>query len=278
MTASPTVRVRPPIPNITASPTIRVRPPIPNITASPAIRFRSPLPDVTTTPRNQPTLNVSPSPPVEVGKPVLFEVVLWQPPPPGWNLQYRFDFGDGTGTDWTSERQATHTYLSSGNGSYPVHVEIASTYRDRVMPTKAIDKTVDVISPSNPIPTATASAPITPSPTSTYTPIATAAPTATPFISPTTSPPLRSSKMLWLYIAVGLGVVALAYLMYPRWKPKVAIAAPLAFYPHSDWDAPQRPPENMAINYGLYFHSNVSAGQDSLATDGASSILRKKKK
>jgi hypothetical protein len=84
--------------------------------------------------------------------------------------------------------------------------------------------------------------------------------------------------MLWLYIAVGLGVVALAYLMYPRWKPKVTIAAPLAFYPHSDWDAPQRPPENMAINYGLYFHSNVFAGQDSLATDGASSILRKKKK
>jgi hypothetical protein len=34
----------------------------------------------------------------------------------------------------------------------------------------------------------------------------------------------------------------------------------------------------MAIDYGLYFHSNVSAGQDSLAAaDGASSILRKKK-
>jgi len=242
------------------------------------VGFRSPPPDFTTTPRNQPTLNVSPSPPVEVGKSVLFEVVLWQPPPPGWNLQYRFDFGDGSRTDWTSERQATHTYLSSGNGSYPVHVEIASTYRDRVMPAKAIDKNVDVIPPSNPIPTATASAPITPSPTSTYTPIATAAPTATPFISPTTPPPLRSSKMLWLYIAVGFGVVALAYLAYPRSKLKAAMAAPPTFYPHSDWDAPRRPPENVAINYGLYFHSNVSAGQDSIAAaDGASSILRKKK-
>jgi hypothetical protein len=284
ITASPTIRFRLPIPVITASPAIRVRPPVPNITAGPTIRVRPPIPDVTTTPRNQPTLNVSPSPPVEIGKSVLFEVVLWQPPPPGWNLQYRFDFGDGTRIDWTSERQATHTYSSSGNGSYPVHVEIASTYRDRVMPAKAIDKNVDVISPSNPIPTATAPIPITPSPipitpspTSTYTPIATAAPTVTPFISPTTPPPLRSSKMLWLYIAVGLAGSGLAYLTYAKWKPKVAIAAPLACYAHSDWDAPRTPPKNLAINYGLYFHSNVSAGQDRLETDGASSILRKKK-
>jgi hypothetical protein len=116
-----------------------------------------------------------------------------------------------------SERQATHTYLSAGNGSYPVHVEIASTYRDRVMPTKAIDKNVDVISPSNPIPTATASARITPSPTqpsptSSYTPIATAVPTAIHSITPIPPPPspLRPSKMLWLYIAVGLAVAGLA--------------------------------------------------------------------
>jgi len=83
--------------------------------------------------------------------------------------------------------------------------------------------------------------------------------------------------MPWLYIAVGFGVVALAYLVYPRSKLKAAMAARPTFCPHSDWDAPQRPPENVAINYGLYFHSNVSAGQDSLATDGANSILRKKK-
>lgn len=280
MTASPTIRFRLPIPDITASPTIRFRPPIPDVTASPAMGFRSPLPDVTITPRNQPTLNVSPSPPVEVGKLVLFEVVLWQPPPPGWNLQYRFDFGDGTRTDWTSERQATHTYSSPGNGSYAVHVEIVTTNRDGAQSTKDIDKNVDVIPPPNPTPSATASAPITPSPTP-YTPsspIATAMPTATPFISPTTPPPLPSSKMLWLYIAVGFfGVVALAYLVYPKSKLKAAMAAPLNFIAHSDWDAPQRPPKNVAINYGLYFHSNVSAGQDRLETDGASSILRKKK-
>jgi hypothetical protein len=79
--------------------------------------------------------------------------------------------------------------------------------------------------------------------------------------------------MLWLYIAVG--VAALAYLVYP--KPRAVMTGPLTFYARPDWDAPQAPPQNLTINYGLYFHSNVSAGQDRLETDGASSILRKKK-
>jgi PKD domain len=356
ITASPAIRFRPPSPDITASPIIPFRPPVPRITASPIIPFRPPVPPITARPANQPTLNVSPSPPVELGKPVLFEVVLWQPPPPGWSLQYRFDFGDGTRTDWVSERQATHTYLSPGNGSYPVHVEIASTNRDRVMPTKAIDKNVDVVPPSNPTPIATASAPITPSPTP-YTPLPTALPTATPSIGPplevylsvdknpssvgdsvifsiatnlparnqhyryevdfgdgskpslikTNSVPHvfktagkytasvtvlddgsharadlailvdgRTPPWLWVYILVGLAVVALAYLVYPRAKSKISMAVPPTFHPHSDWDAPQRPPENLAINYGLYFHPNVSAGQDRLETDGASLTVRRR--
>ena len=83
--------------------------------------------------------------------------------------------------------------------------------------------------------------------------------------------------MLWLYIAVGLAVAGLAYFTYAKWKLKVPIAGPVAFYAHSDWDAPQNPPKNVTINYGLYFHPNVSAGQGRLETDGASSILRKKK-
>lgn len=130
-------------------------------------------------------------------------------------------------------------------------------------------------------PTATASVPITPSPTSPYapsSPIATAAPTVTPFISTTTPPPLRSSKMLWLYIAVGFGVVSgLAYLIYAKWKPEVAIAARPTFHPHADWDAPQKPPKNLAINYELAFHPNVSAGQGRVDTHGASLIQQRKK-
>ena len=278
---SPITPTRPPRTDNTASPAAPPQPRRPDITASPTIR--PPVPNTTATAANQ-TLNVSPSPPVEAGEPVLFEVVLRQPPPPGWDLQYRFDFGDGSSTDWTPQRNATHTYFSPGNGSYVAHVEIVTTNRNGVKSTKTIDKNVDVIPPSNPTPSATASPPvtpspppITPSPTSSYTPIATAVPTAVPSITPIPPPPppLWSSKMLWLYIAVGLGVAALAYLVYP--KPRAVMTGPLTFYAHSDWDAPQAPPQNLTINYGLYFHSNVSAGQDRLETDGASSILRKKK-
>jgi len=88
---------------------------------------------------------------------------------------------------------------------------------------------------------------------------------------------LRPSKILWLYIIIGIAVSGLAYFLYAKWKPKAVIAGPLAFYAHSDWDAPRTPPKNLAINYGLYFHSNLSASQDRVETDGASSILRKKK-
>jgi PKD domain len=219
---------------------------------------------------------------------VLFEVVLWQPPPPGWNLQYRFDFGDGAQTDWTSERQATHTYLSAGNGRYPVHVDIASTNRGQLMSTKVIDENVDVIPVSNPIPTATQPAPITPSPTpitpsptASYTPsspTATAAPTATAFVSPTIPASSSRSKMPLLYFVLGFfGVAALACFVYAKSKLKPVIAARPTFYVHSDWNTPQSPPAKVAINYDLRFKSNVSAGQDRVETHGASLIQQRNK-
>jgi hypothetical protein len=363
--ATPPIRFRTPIQDITATPPVRFRTPIPEISASPTIPFRTPIP------RNQWTLNVSPSPAVEVGKPVLFEVVAWQRPPPGFNLQFRFDFGDGTRTGWVPDRQATHTYLSPRNGGYPVFVEILTTTRNGAQSTRKIDGNVEVVAPSRPIPTSTTTStpitpspspvtpspsPVTPSPTP-YTPSPPASPTATPTSSPfevylsvdknptfvgdrvtfsiSTNLPAgnqpysysvdfgdgskpsvikastvsyifktagnytasvsvlgheshlpanlgivvdeRKHSWLWLYILVGVAVVALACLMYAKWKPKPAIAGPVAFYPHSDWDAPQNPPRNLAINYDLVFHPNVSAGQDRLETDGASSIVRKKK-
>lgn len=288
ITANPTIRIRPPIPDITARPPIRVRSPIPDTTASATLPFRSPIPDITARPGYQPTLKVNPSPPLEVGKPVLFEVVLWQPPPPGWSLQYRFDFGDGTRTDWTSERQATHTYSSPGNGRYPVHVDIASTNRSQLMSTKVIDQNVDVISVSNPIPTATqptpitpSPTPITPSPTASYTPFsptAMAAPTATLFVNRSPSPSLPSSKMPWVYTVLGLfAVAALACLVYAKSKLKAPIAARPTFYAHSNWNTPQTPPRNLAVNYELRFNSNVSAGQGRVETHGASLIQQTKK-
>ena len=84
--------------------------------------------------------------------------------------------------------------------------------------------------------------------------------------------------MLWLYIAAGIfGVAALAYLGYAKSKLNVAIAARPAFYTHSDWNAPQNPPGNVAVNYELRFNSNVSAGQGRVEAQGASLIQRRKK-
>ena len=83
--------------------------------------------------------------------------------------------------------------------------------------------------------------------------------------------------MPWLYIVAGaFAILGLAGLAYWKWKPKMPIVPSLAFYPHRDWDTPQMPPRNLSINYGLYFHPNVSAGQTGLEIDGASSILRRK--
>jgi PKD domain-containing protein len=288
ITANPTTRIRPRIPDITARPPIRVRSPVPDITASATVPFHPPTPDITARGSTQPTLKLNPAPPLEVGKPVLFEVVLWQPPPPGWSLQYRFDFGDGTQTDWTSERQATHTYSSTGSGSYPVHVDIASTSRGQLMSTKVIDQNVDVIPVSNPIPTTTepvpitpSPTPITPSPTASYAPIsptATAALTATPFVSQSTPPSLPASKMPWLYTVLGLfAFAALACLVYAKSKLKAPIAVKPTFYAHSDWNAPQTPPRNIAISYELRFNSNLSASQDRVETHGATLIQQRKK-
>jgi hypothetical protein len=229
--------------------------------------------DVTASLANGVILNATPAR-VEVGQKVRFELRFRRPPPQDLNIQYGFNFADGSPVEWTAVPRTTRPYFSLGTYEPSVEIRVGAKVLD--LP-KILGPTVQVVTPSSPTPTSTAtSAPITPSPTSTYTPIATAAPTATSFISPTTPPPVRSSKMLWLYIAVGLGAVSLAYLVYQRAKLKIPIAARPTFYANSDWDAPQRPPKNLAINYGLYFHFNLSAGQDRLETDGASSILRKK--
>jgi hypothetical protein len=83
--------------------------------------------------------------------------------------------------------------------------------------------------------------------------------------------------MLWLYIAVGLAIAGLASFDIQEMETESGDCRATRVLSASDWDAPQKPPENVSINYGLYFHPNVSAGQDRLETDGASSILRKKK-
>jgi hypothetical protein len=97
----------------------------------------------------------------------------------------------------------------------------------------------------------------------------TATPTKPPFINPTPQP-WWLSKATWIYVVlIAFGLAAAALL--PKW-----FAVQTTVHLHPDWDAPQKPPDNLAINYGLYFHSNVSAGRDQLQTDEASLILRKR--
>ena len=158
-------------------------PPSPrDIVVSPTVR---PPMDVTASLANGVILNATPAR-VEVGQKVRFELRFRRPPPPDLNIQYGFNFADSSPIEWTAVPRTTHPYSSLG--TYEPSVEIRVGARVLDLP-KIFGPTVQVVTPSSPTPTSTAtSAPITPSPTSTYTPIATAAPTATPFISPTTPP------------------------------------------------------------------------------------------
>lgn len=323
-----------------------------DVVASPTVRPPMDVSDITASLANQVILNATPGT-VEVGQKVRFELRFQRRPPPVSNIQYGFNFADGSQIEWTGVPRTTHPYSSPG--AYEPWVEIRWGERVLDLP-KIFGPQVQVVAPTSPTPTSTAtSAPITPSPTP-YTPTPTALPTATPISSPlevylsvdknpisagdsvtlsiSTSLPAknrpysysvdfgdgskpsvittnsvphifktaghyvasvtvldegsqsradlailvdrRRTPWLWVYILVGLAVVALACLIYSRSKLKTAMATRPTFYAHSDWDTPQKSPQNVTINYGLYFHPNVSAGQDRLEAEGTSSILRKK--
>jgi hypothetical protein len=187
-------------------------------------------------------------------------------------------------------------YAYRSPGPYQASVEIRMRGGRLTLP-KIFGPVVQVFSPSSPSPVTTAtSAPISPSPPS-YTPSATATATvesitATPpgsgtnVASPTATRPPRerhtatptsvpsnggsaSEKTWWVFYVISAGLAAAALFGIPKLiKP--------TFHLHADWDAPQKPPENLVINYGFYFHSNVSAGEVRLQTDGARLILRRR--
>ena len=268
-----------------------------------AIRFvpRSPTPTVIPSPTNEPAftamLEVSPTPPVDVNTEVTFFVV----PKPRGAVEYRFNFGDGKTSDWITQSQKTHQYFETK--TYLAYAEIRGREGELAHGTKNTPRReVKVVQPSNPTPsatsaritrsppsysptpTATATATATRTPTATptataiLTPTATAtatrAPTATPTATPTPTPiPSNGGFAWWMFYVVSAGLAAAALLLYRilKW-----FAVQPTVHLHPDWDAPQKPPENLAINYGLYFHSNVSAGRDQLQTDRASLILRKR--
>ena len=272
--------------------------PTPRITSPHIPGPRRTTPVITPSPANQPTLSVSPSTRVEVGQRIWFKVFPQLPSDLG--VQYNFDFGDRSANVQTNDPQTPYAYHSPG--PYRASVEIRMRGGRLSLP-KIFGPVVQVFSPSSPSPVTTVtSAPISPSPPSHYsatptatatatatatrtptatptatailTPTATATATRTPTATPTatatpTPPPSNGGSAWWIFYVVSAGLAAVALYGIPKLiKP--------TFHLHADWHEPQKPPENLAINYGLYFHSNVSAGRDQLQTDGTSLILRKR--
>ena len=308
-TNSRVIRINPPPAGGAASPTNRPRPRFPGNTLSPNVPRR---PKPTVTPSVPPirqivatmsklasaaTLRAHP-PSIDVGQKVQLELVFPQPPPASSYIRYGFDFDDNSGMQWAVEPWAVHPYDSPGTHHASAVIRVGETVLSR----NIFRADIEVRPRSSPTPSATASIPITPSPNFpsrtaiapggliTVTPIGSspdvASPTATrsaskPGImtpSPTVSdgmPPSENTSRFYYIIGVAIGVASLAYLVYSRSKQKVAMAARPTFHPHADWDAPQKPSENLMINYELHFHSNISSGQNWLETHGQTLILRK---
>jgi len=217
-----------------------------------------------TTPRSIQVRLTANKPHARVGETVTFTISIVPDVP---NLDYQFDAGDGSPIEHGNTRTIRHTYREPSN-SYTASVTLAGARSPGVA-----KLAIFTDNPSNPTsPSATESVPITPSPTP-YSPSPTAMPTKPPFINPTPQS-WGLSNVPWSYvvlIAFGLAAAALLLDRILKW-----FAVQPTVHLHPDWDAPQKPPENLAINYGLYFHSNLSAGRDQLQTDEASLILRKR--
>jgi hypothetical protein len=180
--------------------------------------FKKPTstPTVTPTPTNEPsfraTLEVSPTPPVDVNVEVTFFVV---PKLPG-AVEYRFNFGDGKTSGWITKPQTTYRYFEAK--TYQAYAEIRGWEGLLAQGTKNTSlREVKVVRRPNPTPSATVPVRITPSPTASATatvpigppryspsPTATAtasvpaspsphtpSPTALPTATPSISPPLK---------------------------------------------------------------------------------------
>ena len=238
------------------------------------------------------------TPHARVGEIVTFTI---SPVPDVPDLDYQFDAGDGSPIEHGNARTIRHTYRKPSD-SYTASVILAGARSPGVAklaisadnpssPSPVTTVTSAPISPSppshysaTPTPTATATATATRTPTATptataiLTPTATAtatrAPTATPTATATPTPiPSNGGFAWWIFYVVSAGLAAAALLLYRilKW-----FAVQPTVHLHPDWDAPRKSEENLAINYGLYFHSNISAGRDQLQTDGTSLILRKR--
>jgi hypothetical protein len=261
-----------------------------SIPPSPTPKFTSPTPSPTVPSPSRVSVELKPDKEtVQTEQPVKFRAIL---SPPLREAIYTF-YADGSPIGGGRDKTEAVARFST-SGPHKVSVQV------RVHGAEATDSTiirVQIIPRPSPTPTSTAtSAPISPSPPSHYSATPTATPTATAILTPTatatatrtpTATPTATAtptpfvsrggswrdKISWSHYIMITGLAAAALLLYRilKW-----FAVQPTVYLHPDWDAPRKSAENLAINYGLYFHSNVSAGRDRLQTDGASLILRKR--
>ena len=271
-----------------------------SIPPSPTPNITSPTPSSTVPSPSRVSVELKPDKEtVQTEQPVKFRAIL---SPPLREAIYTF-YADGSPIDGGRDKtEAVARFSTSGPHKVSVQVRVHGTevtdstiirvqIIPRPSPTPVTTVTSAPISPSppshysvTPTPTATATATATRTPTATptataiLTPTATATATRTPTATPTatatpTPAPSNGGSAWWMFYVVSAGLAAAALLLYRilKW-----FAVQPTVHLHPDWDAPRKSEENLAINYGLYFHSNISAGRDQLQTDGTSLILRKR--
>ena len=243
---------------------------------------------------------------IAVNDSVQFELVFPTTAPINPYIRYVFDFGDTSRPESASKPFTSHQYSLIGRHQPSAQIFVRDTVvgqnirgteinvRPRLGPTASATTSAPTRPPArspSPTPSATASVPTTPS---RYSPLPTAnAPSG--FITPTPSSsspnvasptpsrsPLKSrsvtpspivsheGKRLWiLYIVTASLAAAALFGILTLIKP--------TFRLRWNRNEPQRPPENLTINYELRFNSNVSDGQNRITTHGASLIQKRRK-
>jgi hypothetical protein len=115
---------------------------------------------------------------------------------------------------------------------------------------------------------------------------ATAAPTGTLSIKPTLSKKRSvttgsgTHSIPWKYvIPIGLLVAIAGYLLRKlnRDRKRKRMALRPTFHLYWDHATPQKPPQNMAINYELHFDPNLSKGSHQLEINGTNLIISRRK-
>lgn len=117
-------------------------------------------------------------------------------------VRYRWDFGDQSSVETTSNSSVTHAYTCTATNKLAVRVEITDNYGNVIISAKEIDITNSctgaIVTPPTPTYTPTPTPTDTPEPTATATSTVEATSTATPSSTPTDQPPQSNGSTLYM--------------------------------------------------------------------------------